>query len=514
MVLTPRLDIRQSQSLVMTPQLQQAIKLLQFSNLDLLDYVEQELEENPLLERDEGDQVDHVDQSYDAEDLSDETAESIVDEGLATIDFSNPENESETIGGDLDVDIDNEWNIDTASDSDIIQASLAEPSFSGSGSGGATDFTGAMPNLEETITDSTTLRQRLHSQMAMSFSDPIENMIGAQIIDMLDESGYVSGDLEQVAESLECTIELVEQVLFNLQKIDIPGLFARNLSECLALQLREIDRLDPAMQVLLDNLGLLAKRDISALVEICGVDAEDIADMFIEIKKLDPRPAQAFEDTVLQPIIPDVIMKFQAGSGWLIELNSETLPKVLVNNTYFTTISSATKSKEDKRYINDCYQSASWLVKSLHQRATTILKVASEIVRQQDAFFAKGVQYLRPLVLRDIADAIDMHESTVSRVTSNKFIASPRGIFELKYFFTAAISSSSGGDTYSSESVRHRIKSLIDGEAIDQILSDDKIVGILNSEGIDVARRTVAKYREALGLASSIQRRREKKSVL
>ncbi len=515
MALTPRLDLRQSQSLVMTPQLQQAIKLLQFSSLDLLDYVEQELEENPLLERDEGDNGEHVELLHDGDELSEEMAESgDEDGGLDAIDFSNPEKDSEIIGGDMDVDIDNEWNTDKTSETEIMQASLAEPAFADSGPGGATDFMGAMPNLEETITDRTSMRERLNLQMAMSFSDPVEKLIGAQLIDMLDEYGYVSGELKQVAESLECATELVEQVLVNLQAIDTPGLFARNLSECLALQLREIDRLDPAMQALLDNLGLLAKRDVSALVDICGVDAEDIADMFIEIKKLNPRPAQAFEDTVMQPIIPDVIMRFQVGSGWIIELNSDTLPKVLVNNTYFTTIASATESKEDKRYINECYQSANWLVKSLHQRATTILKVASEIVRQQDAFFAKGVQYLRPLVLRDVADAIDMHESTISRVTSNKFISSPRGIFELKYFFTAAISSSSGGDTYSSESVRDRIKSLVNEETIDKILSDDKIVSILNAEGIDVARRTVAKYREVLGLASSIQRRREKKSVL
>jgi len=515
MVLTPRLDLRQSQSLVMTPQLQQAIKLLQFSSLDLLDYVEQELEENPLLERDEGDNDEQVDLLYDGGELSDEMAErSEEDSGLDAIDFSNPEKDSEIIGSDMDVDIDNEWNIDNASESEITQASLAEPAFADSGPGGATDFMGAMPNLEETITDSTSLRERLNLQMVMSFTDPVEKLIGTQLIDMLDESGYICGDLKQIAENLECATELVEQVLIGLQAIDTPGLFARNLSECLALQLREIDRLDPAMQALLDNLSLLAKRDVSSLVEICGVDAEDIADMFIEIKKLNPRPAQAFEDTVMQPIIPDVIMRFQVGSGWIIELNSETLPKVLVNNTYFTTITSATESKEDKRYINECYQSANWLVKSLHQRATTILKVASEIVRQQDAFFAKGVQYLRPLVLRDIADAIDMHESTVSRVTSNKFISSPRGIFELKYFFNAAISSSSGGDTYSSVSVRDRIKSLVNEETIDKILSDDKIVNILNAEGIDVARRTVAKYREALGLPSSIQRRREKRSVL
>jgi RNA polymerase sigma-54 factor len=515
MALIPRLDLRQSQSLVMTPQLQQAIKLLQFSSLDLLDYVEKELEENPLLERDEGDDGEQIDPLFDGGELSEEIAEiGLEDGGLDVIDFNNPEKDSENIVSDMDVDIDNEWNTDKTSETEIVQASLAEPAFSDSGTGGAIDFMGALPNLEETITEKTSLRERLNSQMVMSFVDPIEKLIGTQLIDTLDDSGYVSGDLKYIAESLECTTELVEKVLFNLQGIDIPGLFARNLSECLALQLREIDRLDPAMQALLDNLELLAKRDVSALIEICGVDAEDIADMFIEIKKLNPRPAQAFEDTIMQPIVPDVIMRFQTGSGWIVELNSETLPKVLVNNTYLTTIASANESKEDKRYINECYQSANWLVKSLHQRATTILKVASEIVRQQDAFFAKGVQYLRPLVLRDIADVIDMHESTVSRVTSNKFISSPRGIFELKYFFTAAISSSSGGDTYSSESVRHRIKSLVNQETIDKILSDDKIVNLLNAEGIDVARRTVAKYREALGLASSVQRRREKKSGL
>jgi len=275
---------------------------------------------------------------------------------------------------------------------------------------------------------------------------------------------------------------LVVAVLKKLQGIDAPGLFARDLSECLGLQLKELDRLDPAMQALLDNLDLLAKRDVQSLTRVCGVDAEDIADMFAEIKELDPRPAQAFEDTVMQPVVPDVIMRPQPGGGWVVELNSDTLPRVLVNNTYFATISSVTGSKEDKRYINECYQSANWLVKSLHQRATTILKVASELVRQQDAFFVRGVQYLRPLILRDIADVIDMHESTVSRVTSNKFIASPRGIFELKYFFTAAIASSSGGEAHSAESVRFRIKELIDDEPVNKILSDNKIVKILKKK--------------------------------
>ncbi len=506
MPLTPRLDLRQSQSLVMTPQLQQAIKLLQLSNVELLDFVEQELEQNPLLERDEGEAAEV------AADYADEDADN---GGLESIDFSDPGKDTEAIGSDMDVDVDNEWNTDEERFSDLARNSLAEPAFADPGPGGAsTDFSGGLPNLEETLQDGTNLRQRLNSRMAMNLGDPVDRLIGAQLIDMLDESGYITGALEQVAEGLDCSMERVEEVLRVLQGIDRPGLFARGLSECLALQLKERDRLDPAMQALLDNLDLLAKRDVSALVKICGVDAEDIADMFAEIRDLDPRPAQAFEETVMQPVVPDVIMRPQPGGGWVVELNSETLPRVLVNNSYFATIRSGGGSKEDKRYINECFQSANWLVKSLHQRATTILKVASEIVRQQDAFFARGVQFLRPLVLRDIADVIDMHESTVSRVTSNKFIASPRGIFELKYFFTAAIASSSGGESHSAESVRHRIKALIDEEAADKILSDDKLVKILKAEGMDVARRTVAKYREAMGLGSSVQRRREKKSGL
>ncbi|MBT5243358.1 MAG: RNA polymerase factor sigma-54 [Rhodospirillaceae bacterium] len=518
MALTPRLDLRQSQSLVMTPQLQQAIKMLQLSSIELLDYVEQELEQNPLLERqeeDQGDDQEGGDALDMADELSDQAGDSLQEDGgLESIDFSDTGKDAEAIGNDLDVEVDNEWNTDEASPVEIAQANLAEPAFADNGPGGATDFSAALPNPEETLIDQVSLRERLNSQMTMTLGDPEERMIGTQLIDMLDDSGYISDPLEGVAETLGCALEQVEQVLEKLQRIDQPGLFARDLAECLALQLRERDRLDPAMQTLLENLDLLAKRDLKRLTEICGVDAEDIADMFAEIKELDPKPGLVFEDTIMQPVVPDVIMRSQPGGGWIVELNSDTLPRVLVNNTYFATISSVAGSKEDKRYINECYQSANWLVKSLHQRATTILKVASEIVSQQDGFFTNGVQHLRPLVLRDIAEVIDMHESTVSRVTSNKFIASPRGIFELKYFFTAAIASSSGGETHSAESVRYRIKELIDEEAPAKILSDDKIVTILKNEGMDIARRTVAKYREALGLSSSVQRRREKNSAL
>ncbi|MBL6958465.1 MAG: RNA polymerase factor sigma-54, partial [Rhodospirillales bacterium] len=354
----------------------------------------------------------------------------------------------------------------------------------------------------------------LNGQLSIEIADPAERIIGMHLIDMLDESGYIAGDLEQLADILGCGLAEIEAVLEILQQFDPPGIFARDLAECLGLQLREMNRLDPAMQALLENLDLLAKRDLKALIRICGVDEEDVTDMVAEIRALDPKPALAFDYAPAQPVTPDILMRPKPGGGWVIELNSDTLPRVLVNNQYYAEINQNSRNKEDKQYINNCLQTANWLVKSLHQRATTILKVAGEIVRQQELFFTKGVQYLRPLVLRDIAEVIDMHESTVSRVTSNKYVATPRGIFELKYFFTTAINSSSGGASHSAESVRHRIRELIDGEPVSKILSDDRIVEILKGDSIDIARRTVAKYREAMGIPSSVQRRREKKSSL
>jgi RNA polymerase sigma-54 factor len=295
-----------------------------------------------------------------------------------------------------------------------------------------------------------------------------------------------------------------------LQEFDPPGVFARDLPECLALQLRDRNRLDPAMRLLLDNLPLLAARNAPALLRICGVDAEDLAEMVAEIKSLDPRPGHAFDPPLAQPVIPDVIMRAQRDGDWLVELNADTLPRVLVNNRYFARVSRAVHSKAEREYLSDRLQSANWLVKSLDQRATTILKVASDIVRQQDGFFRRGVQALRPLILRDIADAIGMHESTESRVTTNKDMATPRGLFELKYFFTASIAASRGGDAHSAEAVRFRIRGLIDGEPSDDTLSDERIVELLEKDGVEIARRTVAKYREAMRIPSSVQRRREK----
>ncbi|MBC07291.1 RNA polymerase factor sigma-54 [Thalassospira sp.] len=521
MALKARLDLRQSQSLVMTPQLQQAIKLLQFNNIELSNFIDSELMENPLLERaDPG-------QTY-AE--AGDGAVGNGDDGLdsrSSDNFSDRDDQfgtdrltsSETMGSDdgpLDVSSDALYggegeitrNGEPVSGSHDYSAPYGSAGGAGGGSAGGDD----LPGLEQTLADEATLRQSLDDQLNIAFADAMSRMIGSYLIDMLDENGYISGDLDEVSEALECDIKDVERVLKTLQGFDPVGIFARDLSECLELQLRELNRFDPAMAALLANLELLAKRDFDRLRRVCGVDSDDLHDMIAEIKTLDPRPGKTADGEIATPVIPDVLMRAAGNGNWHLELNSEALPRVLVNEDYVAQIGSGLKGREERGFMSERLQSANWLVKALHQRATTIMKVASEIVRQQDGFFTHGVGHLRPLILRDIAEAIGMHESTVSRVTNGKFMSTPRGMFELKYFFTTAISSSDGGDAYSSEAVRHRIKSLIDNEEPKKILSDDKLVELLGKEGIDIARRTVAKYREAMRIPSSVQRRREKKS--
>lgn len=492
MALTPRLDLRQSQSLVMTPQLQQAIKLLQLSNLELSAFVEAELEQNPLLERDDG-------PAPTAEEVRETLSADTAPAEAPMVDVVPGQAEEAP----LDLDYDNTFtNNGTMDESGELSGEYGNR-------GGRLDFS-EDGDFEQTLTREESLRDHLMSQLNLDITEAGDRLIGIYLIEMLDEAGYLSGDLDALAEALGCEPARVEAVLARLQRFDPAGLFARSLSECLALQLRERNRLDPCMQALLDNLELLARRDLSQLMRICSVDSEDLTQMIAEIRALDPKPALAFDHYVAPPVTPDVLMRQAGGGGWLVELNNDTLPRVLVNTRYYAKISGASRSKEDKTYLTERFQSANWLVKSLHQRATTILKVATEIVRQQDAFFHRGIQHLRPLVLKDIALEISMHESTVSRVTANKFIATPRGIFELKYFFTQALGGSDGGEAHSAEAVRHRIKTLIDQEPAAEVLSDDKIVDILKAEGVDIARRTVAKYREAMHIPSSVQRRRDK----
>jgi RNA polymerase sigma-54 factor len=481
MNLSPRIEQRQSQTLVMTPQLQQAIKLLQMTNLELDDFVEQELEKNPLLERADAN-------------VHDATPGKIAAPGKENIAASSSPLESNGAAPEEPY----------ASD-----GYTAEDRFASAGSGGSYDDDefSSMHNIAE----KPSLRAHLLEQVNVDFDNATDRMIAAALVEQLDEAGYLPADLDSVRAQLGASEERVESIIGRLQRFDPCGIFARSLHECLALQLFEKNRLDPAMGILLQHLDLLARCETAALMRLCNVNNEDLTDMIAEIRRLNPKPATAFASDVAPPIVPDVFLRARAGGGWHVELNTETLPRVLANERYYAQIQASTSKKADKEYIADHWQQANWLVKAMHQRATTILKVAGEIVRQQEAFFANGVHHLKPLILKDIALAIEMHESTVSRVTQHKYIATPRGTFELKYFFTTALARSDGGNDMSSEAVRARIRALIDNEAPSFILSDDHLSMTLRGEGIDIARRTVAKYREALRIPTSAQRRREKR---
>lgn len=494
MSVSQRLDIRQSQTLVMTPQLQQAIKLLQMSNQELSEFVAQEIEQNPLLEVG-GD------------------ASEIIPDGGSMMERVATEPESPTSGGS-----ESEPAPLSGEDLQTSTAGNDDDVWANDGYTGEASHGGSFDNDEfseaQNVAEGPSLREHLLSQIQVDFIDPIDRLIAASLVEMLDDSGYLPAELDLVRTQLGVTPEHFETVIAQLHRFDPPGIFARSLQECLALQLREKNRLDPAMEILLQHLDLLAKRDRAALMRLCSVDAEDLAGMIDDIRQLNPKPAQAFTADVTVPIVPDVMLRPQAGGGWHVELNSENLPRVLANERYYAKVQASARNKTDKDYLSERWQQANWLVKALHQRATTILKVSAEIVRQQDKFFVHGVQHLRPLILRDIAAAVEMHESTVSRVTQHKYIATPRGLFELKYFFTTALARNDGGETVSSEAVRDRIRDLIDAEDPNQVLSDDRIMEVLRTEGIEVARRTVAKYREAMNIASSAQRRREKRDAV
>jgi RNA polymerase sigma-54 factor len=497
MALVPKLELRQGQQLVMTPQLQQAIRLLQLSNVELCSFVEAEVERNPLLE-----------------------AEAVAPE-------PGPEGDTKPRSGDSDGDEgdDREWA--AAGDafthnSDAHEAAGANgaPALNGAGgdAGGwasvrqrtSNAFGGEESNLEDYVAAGQSLADHLTEQLHVALTDPAERLIGSHLIHMVDETGYLRGDLGDLAERLGAPAGLVDKVLAELQGFDPPGVFARDLAECLALQLEDRNRYDPQIARLLDNLTLLGSHNLAALKRAVGVDAQELSDMIAEIKGLNPKPGLRFGTVQIQPVLPDVSVRPAHDGSWLVELNNDTLPRVLVNRSYYATVSKTAQLPKDRDYLLECLQNANWLVKSLDQRARTILRVAEEIVRQQDGFLTHGIEHLKPLNLKTVADAISMHESTVSRVTSNKYMATPRGVFELKYFFTSAIASADGEESHSSEAVRHRIRQLIAAETVGGVLSDDKIVEQLKQDGIDIARRTVAKYREALRIPSSVQRRREK----
>lgn len=471
--IAPRLELRQSQSLAMTQQLQQSIKLLQMSALEIAEFVEQELEKNPLLTQEE-----------DAEKGEENSKSDSREEQQENEEFTS-ENDAQDSSND-----------DATFDSDSYEPRIKTRDNWEEGEG-----------FESFTASEKSLREHLLEQLSVEVTDPVKRIIGQHLIDLVDESGYIKEDLKGMAETLGCPPELMEETFALLHGFDPAGICARSLSECLAIQLREKNRLDPAMANLLNHLDLVAKGDLKALSRICEVNEDDIKEMCAEIRALNPRPASEFQHEAVQAVIPDVFLK-RAGNTWQVELNPATLPRVLVNRRYYTRIYGKTGDKKEKKYLSEQLAAANWLIKSLDSRAQTILKVATEIVKYQDNFFLYGIKNLRPLTLKEVADAASLHESTVSRVTSSKYISTPRGTFEFKYFFNASIQSAGGGEGYSNKTVQYMIKELIDREKPGEILSDDAIAELLNERGIELARRTVAKYRELMKIPSSAVRKK------
>jgi len=497
MALSPQIKLKQGQQLVMTPQLQQAIKLLTLTNLELAAFVEEQLESNPLLERGTG-----------TENRREDRVDAVVtsETGLSELDLNAP---SAAAADAIDA---TERQLDAdATVADVAPGAASvggDIDWSKAGSGksfsGGNDYDPAANTAREI-----SLNEHLTAQLVMAIHDERERMIGAYLIDQVDENGYLRADLAELADRLGVTITRVQSVLTVLQTFEPTGVMALDLSECMALQLKERGELDGPMQLMLDNLDMLANHDLPALAKECGISVDELGDYAARLRALSPKPGLAYGADTAGVVEPDVFVHERPDGGWAVELNTDTLPRVLVNSRYYAEVCNGSKDEKVKSYMSECAQNASWLVKSLDQRARTILKVSSEIVKLQDGFFAYGIDHLRPLNLKTVADAIEMHESTVSRVTSNKYIATTRGTFELKYFFTAAIASVDGGEAFSSEAVRHKIKILIDEEReVKSVASDDKLVKLLKDQGIDIARRTVAKYRESLNIPSSVQRRR------
>lgn len=484
----PRLELRQGQTLVMTQQLQQSIKLLQFNALELRAFVDQQLENNPFLQDPAETETEMEAPAQEASDLTPIAADQ---------QFEQSRSEA--------IEDNGEWGDDSgAIERDYLQHEQAIHAR------GDYDAGDDARTIEDNAAEGKTLREHLLEQLHIDITDPAQRLIGAHLIDLVDEAGYIKDDLTAQAEALGISLEEIEAVLARLQRFDPAGVCARNLQECLALQLKDKDRFDPAMQALLENLNLIAEAKFDALQKKCSVDKEDLKQMIAEIRELNPKPGSGFSHDLTQAVAPDIFVRRLPDNNWHIELNMGNFPKVMVNKRYYKKVSKESRNVKDKDYCSEQFGSASWLARALEQRAETMLKVGSELVKQQDAFFRLGVKFLRPMTLKDIAAATGYHESTISRVTNGKFLICPRGTFELKYFFTSALARSYGGEDVSSMAVKQHIEEIITQEHPEHILSDDELVDMLKEKNITVARRTVAKYREALGIPSSPKRKRLK----
>ena len=496
MAVTPRIEIKQSQSLLMTPQLRQAINLLQMSNLELNELLNKELENNPFLERED-------DRLSDAEITKQQTIDDY------------PQEQPQTSEEDYtpDIDYDNSFD-DYASDREGYEGN-SDYSWSEYAASKNHNSDDEFDFFEKKLSGKPSLYDLLDQQISLSFSQTKDKIIASRLTSFLDESGYFRGDINDIASKLNLPVEYIENILKVMQNFEPSGIFGRNLQECLSIQLKDNNRLDPQIQKLLDNLELLGQRKFKELKKICEADDEDLASMIADIKTLNPKPAANYHNDTPSNIIPDVFVRTNKHGDYLIELNNMSLPRLLINKEYYSEIKDiSSKNKEAKRYLKEQLGHAGFLMKALHQRATSILRVCEEIVRNQREFFEKGIDYLKPMLLKDVAEALEMHESTISRVTTNKYMHTPRGIFELKYFFSSAAGTYTGDENTSVISIKHQIKQLIENEEPQNILSDDKIVELMAQKGIKIARRTVNKYREAMGIPTSAERKRQKRNQI
>ncbi len=484
MALGPRLDLRQSQTLAMTPQLQQAIKLLALSNLEIEAFLGEALETNPLLEAGEI------------------TVEAASGSDLAETPREDPSADELILRGEGEADA--PLDIDpTALDRDRDTGDWSATASAGGGEDG--------PDIGERGNDEPTLAEHLEAQVGTATNDPRVLFVARHLIGLLDEAGYLATPLREVAADLDVPLACAEEALAVVQSLDPTGVGARTLGECLALQAKEADRYDPCMARLIDNLELVARGEFARLKRMCDVDDEDFAEMLVELRSYDPKPGLKFGRGERAPVVPDILVSGGGASGWQIALNEATLPRLVVNRSYYVELKNGCIDRASRSWLSEKLADAKALIKALDQRQRTILKVAAEIVKQQEGFFRQGVSQLKPLTLRAVAEAVSLHESTVSRVTSNKYLNCARGTFELKYFFTSGVASADGEGAVSAEAVKAQIRALCDAEDPNDILSDDQLVELLRAKGFELARRTVAKYREAIGIGSSVQRRRQKK---
>ena len=476
MQISQNLKLKQSQSLVMTPQLQQAIKLLQLTNLELTDLVEKELEENPFLE-----------------DQSSEEEKTVSDEEEITKNIDDSFNNGDSISDEpYNHDYENRWDNDTNV---------------GNSKNHSEEYNDPGTIIERTQSDKISLKTILLNQAQLEFSDSEEKEMAEILIDYVDPSGLITEDILEISSFSGFPLEKIENVLCRMQTFEPSGVFARNLKECLIIQLKNIDSYNKTNQTIIENIELLGNGNLKGLQKITGLTEENLRTEIKLIRSLNPKPGTIYDEGGHNIAHPDVIVT-KNRDEWNVELNNSTLPKVCVNDSYVKEIEKLECKDSDKKYINESLNSARWLIKAIEQRNITTLKISSEIINQQKDFFEKGKKFLKPMILKDVAKKINMHESTVSRVTSEKLMMTPIGIFEMKIFFSASINSINSGESHSAESVRESLRKIISDEPCESPLSDEMLVSRLKGEGINLARRTVAKYRELLNIPASSVRRK------